>query len=429
MPDFEPLHQESDFIAEKIKERPLNKKKLLRTSVITALSGVLFAVIASVTFLILIPLLSKRLNPEELPTIVEFPEEIDYEEIAPENMLVEEEPPVVSEPEDIDDAHIEEVVMNMDWSLNDFRSMNDSVYRYAKDCQRSLVTVTGAISNTDWFNETYESKGATSGLIFYDNTVDLLILVDRTNLSKAQTLSVTFYDGTKLEAFEKAYDPETNLSVIAVPLNTISQDLRERISIASLGSSNTVSGLSGTMVVALGSPMGTEKSVCFGHITSDSGVISLADANYRLLTTDIYASTKGSGVLMDTKGQVLGFLSNKQSPSDTPNLLTALGISELKKVITKLGNGGNVPYFGIVGTDVSDEVNETLGVPKGAFIKEIYMDSPAMLAGIQRGDVIVKMGGSEIDRFSTYTNFVMGIHEGDTVKITIMRQAQDEYKE
>jgi serine protease Do len=131
---------------------------------------------------------------------------------------------------------------------------------------------------------------------------------------------------------------------------------------------------------------------------------------------------------MDMNGQVIGIITMKEGASEMGNAVCAYGISELKKVITKMGNAGEIPYLGIIGTDVTEDIHITQGVPFGAFIKEIYMDSPAMLAGIQRGDVITAVNDKSVDRFATYTNAIMNAHPGDSLSITVMRPAQDEYK-
>ena len=66
---------QSDFMMEKIKERPVNKKKLLRRTVTTVAMAVIFGMIACVTFLTLEPVISNLLYPEEKPDAVIFPEE------------------------------------------------------------------------------------------------------------------------------------------------------------------------------------------------------------------------------------------------------------------------------------------------------------------------------------------------------------------
>ena len=62
--------QETDFLKETIKQRPLNRRKLLRRTIITAAMAVVFGTIACLTFLLLEPVISNRLYPEEEPSAV-----------------------------------------------------------------------------------------------------------------------------------------------------------------------------------------------------------------------------------------------------------------------------------------------------------------------------------------------------------------------
>ena len=79
--------QDSDFITETIRQRPINKKKLLRRTLITAAMAVVFSLVACLTFLLLEPVISNWLYPEEEPEPIEFPEET--EEILPEDMIAD----------------------------------------------------------------------------------------------------------------------------------------------------------------------------------------------------------------------------------------------------------------------------------------------------------------------------------------------------
>lgn len=420
-------NQESDFMIEKIKERPVNKKKLLRRTLLTASMAVIFGLIACFTFLLLEPVLNNWLHPEEPPATVELPEET--EEILPEDMLVADEPElIVSEDIDLEPDQIAEILSGIELGVEDYRTLYTSMNSFVNELNKSIVTITGAVSNVDWFNEAYESEGFSSGVIFYNNGKEFLILLDRTPIAKAETLTVTFYDGTEVEATVKQYDSNTNLAVVAVALDVIPNQVEEKIPVAPLGISNT-KNLPGTPVVVLGSPMGVPGSVCHGTITSSGTTLNMADANYKLLQTDIFGSQNSGGIVFDLKGQVLGIVTNGKTASDMKNLVAAYGISELKKMITKMGNGQEIAYMGIVGTDVTAEANTDLGVPYGAYIKEIYMDSPAMMAGIQRGDVIIEINGEPIGDYMDYVNAILQQNPGETVSVKIMRQAQEEYKE
>jgi serine protease Do len=72
---------------------------------------------------------------------------------------------------------------------------------------------------------------------------------------------------------------------------------------------------------------------------------------------------------------------------------------------------------------------DELGIPAGAYVTEIEMDSPAMGVGIQSGDVITKIGTTEILSFSDYKSVMSKSQPGDTAVVTVMRYAKGEYTE
>jgi len=204
--------------------------------------------------------------------------------------------------------------------------------------------------------------------------------------------------------------------------------LEKGITIAAFGSSN-LSRIVGQPVVALGRPMGTEGSIGYGMITSSGTSIQEADTNYKLIQTDITGSEKAGGVLFNLQGQVVGIITNSRGSLDMKNMITAYGITELKNRIEQMANGRQKPYMGICGVNVTREANLQLNVPYGAYVTEIDMDSPAMMAGIQQGDVIVAINGKEITSYNMYINTISSMSGGDNLKVLVMRQVQEEYKE
>ena len=78
--------KDTSFISEKIKQRPINRKKLLRRTIITASMAVVFGLVSCLTFLLLQPLLSDRLYPESQPEKISLPEESASDELTPENV-------------------------------------------------------------------------------------------------------------------------------------------------------------------------------------------------------------------------------------------------------------------------------------------------------------------------------------------------------
>lgn len=439
-----PQENQSGFMIEKIKERPVNKKMLLRRTIITASMAVIFGLIACFTFLVLEPVISKWLYPEEPPQLVVFPE--DQEEMSPEEMLAQnmeqekqnqeqqnqqqqqsampEPGSVILEPE-----QVEEILSEVTLDLESYKEMYDSLSDYVKELNQYMVTVTGISSNIDWFNNVQESEHQASGVIIATNGKELLILVDYAPLKDAETIRLTFYNDMQVDAVVKEQDADTGLAVLAVELTKLDAEfLAEDLKIATLGSSN-VKNIVGMPVIALGRPMGTAGSLGYGVITSAAVALSRPDTNYKLLQTDITGSNNAGGMLFNLKGQLIGVITNKQGSSDMKNMITAYGITELKKRIEKMSNGEKMAHLGISGVDVTLNVHEELGVPFGAYITEIEMDSPAMQAGMQQGDILVQMNEKIILSYGNYTTTLMQFKAGEVVKAVVMRQVQNEYKE
>lgn len=261
-----------------------------------------------------------------------------------------------------------------------------------------------------------------------ENGKELLILTDYATIAEADSVVVTFADSAQAVAEQKGVDQETGFAIISVAFENIEEKTRESIQTAALGGSG--SSLLGSPVIALGRPLGASASVVYGMVTSIDTWANLADHNVRILTTDMMGSSNGSGVLINLSGQVVGVLrpaAKKSASKDT--LLSAYGITDLRKIIEKLSNGQEIAHMGVIGTDVPQEVSDELGVPMGAYVTGIRMDSPAMQAGIQSGDVIVKLGTTDISSFSDYQEAMMNLSPESSVTVKVMRQGMEEYQE
>ena len=173
-----------DFMKEQIKERPLNKRKLLRRTVITVSMAVLFGLVACLTVLVLEPLFNNWLYPEAPAENITFPP--DSEEMLPEDMA-------------LDDAELEQETAEpppeqkevVD-ELEVYRKTYSRLQKLATEVSRSLVMVTGVTEDRDWFDNMYESKGQTTGVIVANNGREYLILAAAEPVQTVQTITVTF---------------------------------------------------------------------------------------------------------------------------------------------------------------------------------------------------------------------------------------------
>ena len=426
-------NNQSDFLIEKIKQRPINRRKLIRRTIITAAMAVIFGLIACFTFLVLEPIFSKWLNPEEEPQVIVLPEE--QEEMLPEEMLAENQPTESPSPEPSEEGvvlepeQIEEILSGVVLTKQNYKELYAALSEYTTELNRYMVMVTAVTSNIDWFSTVQESSNQTSGVIVDNNGKELLVLTNASPLRSAESLSLTFYNGQQANAQIKQQDSYTNLAVLSVALTDLPEELREKEEIYPEIDFTVSEKQPGTPVIALGSPMGTGNSIGYGMITSTSIPYSVPDRNYRILQTDILGSQNGSGVLFNLDGQVVGIITGNKSVSDMKNVIYAYKTGDLKRILENLLNGKELAYLGISGVNVTPEASGDLGVPLGGFVTKVDMDSPAMLAGIQQGDVITNIDGRGISTFNEYTGIIMQLEPGTTVEMTVKRKSQEEYKE
>lgn len=438
-----------DFITETIKKRPVNKKKILSKILFTIFLAIVFALVASITFVVAYPYIKGYLNPEEtkqvtLPVteeVLEEPveefvpkdeDEENIDDVSDENS--EENKETLNEadlPENVDEGEANtEVVINQvvetiekELELDDYRTLYRKIAAVGSSVQKCMVNVSGISSNTDWFNNQYEDNNTASGVIVADNGKELLIVSMASILDGADEVEVTFCDGKTYKSTVKKSDISTGLTIVAVELDKIEETTLSKIEMASFGSiSNMVNG---TPILAIGSPQGVPDSMALGQITSSS-IVDIVDGSVKILSTDIYGSTSATGVLVNLNGRILGFICHEKL-SDMPNLIKAYSIIDLKDKIEKISNGQDLVYLGIIGTDVTESAYDDLGVPFGTYVKKVDMDSPAMEAGIRSGDVIVKIGTSDINSFNDYKEAILKAQPGDQVVIKVMRPGRDHY--
>lgn len=436
MSDIE-FNEESKIILEKIKGRPINKKRLFYYTLITAVMAVVFGLVAGFTFSSLSPILSGVTDNKETYGEITFPE--DPQEMLPEEMITET-PPARDEwvydsaqwenfP--LNEEQLRQVMSSFTLGMKDYRALFMSVTEYAKELKHSMVTITCTFSNKDWLENIQESQTVTPGVFIAQQGEEYYILTEYSSIRNAEKIRVALAYEEKYEmaGTVKAYDPITDIAIVSIEVSDIPKVVRQRegITIVSLTSSN-VRGLEGTPVIALGSPMGTAGSMGYGMITSTTGEYTAQDSNYKLVQTDIAGSTKGKGFLFTMDGELIGMITERGS-YDMKNLVCAYGITDLKPRMEKLTNGKSFASVGITGGNVPRTAHEDMGIPYGAYVQSVMSESPAMVAGMQQGDVITIMDGKKISSFNDFSTTLLKKEPGASIEMMIMRRVQNEYRE
>lgn len=407
------MKEEFSFMNEKIKDKPFYKKKWVQ--VLTAVVGlaVLSAGISCAVFMKMYQLMEEKRAQDAIQNI-EIPQDSAEESDLPETDTQEQ---VQTAPETI--------VVENELTLDDYGLLFSELRGIAKEVRKSVVTVTALNNDVDWFNEAYESRGQATGMIIGDNGVELLILTKYSKIKNCDGMQVTFVDDTVVSAALKKYDVTTGLAVIGVNLSDISEETSGKIEKATLG--NSVRLEAGTPVLAIGRADGNEDSLKIGTLTSVNNHQSVVDAEYTILVTDMVKNEGADGVLVNIKGEVIGIIQEKYLSENRQNVLSAYGISDIKSLLEHLSNNQDVTYLGVKGVSVTADAQSS-GVPAGVYVTEVAMDSPAMLGGIQNGDVLQAINGQKITSMTELFDVLLRLSSKQNISLEGQRLTKDGYK-
>lgn len=394
------------FMQETIKQKRIYQSRVVQKIAWSVASGALFALTALVIWMILVPKLDQQAEQQEVQPIT-IPEE-------------EEQP---AEQEETQVFITETISME----LEDYKKMYQQLMQIGNQAEKSLVNVSALTMDTDWFDETYTSRKSASGLLIGDNGLEILILTSYNRIGHAEKLQVSFFDHTTAPAVMKKYDKNTGLAVVSVNLSDVSESTREIILYADLGSSKTLR--SGEPIIAVGSPVGNYGSILFGNLTSVSQTAGIYDGAYNVLTTDMTKADAGSGVLINWSGKIIGVIQDQYEVSGQKETIQAYGISDIKNIIEHLSNNQDIVYMGIVGTDVTTAISEAEQIPIGVYVSSVEMDSPAIEAGIQPGDIIVSMSGQPITNLKDVMGILLKCSNGQNIQVICQRPDKTGYQE
>ncbi len=406
--------KEYSFIKETIKEKPVSKKAILHRIAATAAGAVLFGVISAIVFAGVYPTVSEKMQERKEPPKVK----IDVEE-------PEEEPEESPKQEAETTPEVIEVPRNI--TLEDYTRIYEEVHQIAVQPLKAMVTVSGVTKGEDLLDNSNVSYGQSAGVIIAKNSSQVYILTEKSALGKnAEEVQVFFCDGKIAEGKLRKMDEGTGLAVVSVSMKDISKSTQEQVEVATLG--NSYSLMQGKPVIAIGSPSGYNEAVAYGNIISVSNKVSVVDAEYNLLVTDILGSQEGSGVLLDTGGSVIGVITQSFGDhSDT--MVKALSVSQLKSLLAALSNGEDIRYTGIYGQDVTESIAEKAGIPQGIYVDSVVTESPAMIAGIQSADVITEFNEKEVMTMQKFSTELQKCDPEQKVPIKLKRRGNDGYVE
>lgn len=405
------------FMKEVIKEKPVNIRKLLLKGAGLLAGAVAFGLVSAFVFVHFLPIFQEK---SEKTSKIVFEEDEPLDAAAPT-------PAPAEEQQTAETASLPAAENAEDMTLDTYQEIYDQMNAIAKETMHCVVTVTGISSSEDWFNITTESIRQASGVIVAESNREYYILTEYRTVDKVDRIMITFPDGSLADGRYQMHDPNTGLTILKVDMDDLTSDCIANVMIATLGNSYEIQ--QGEAVIAIGSPMGYSNSIVHGQVTSTTSTVSAYDVQYNLLITNILGSSNGSGILADLDGNVIGIIAQKFSDENSKNVITGLPISQLKSLISVLSNNGQIPYLGIKGQNVTTEISKQTGMPKGIYVNELDLDSPALQAGIQKADIIIEYDGKSVETMYQYSENLSKGSPGDVVDVTVMRKGAEGYVE
>jgi serine protease Do len=245
-------------------------------------------------------------------------------------------------------------------------------------------------------------------------SADGYILTNNHVIDNATEVKVKFSDGEELTAKVVGTDPESDIALLkisadhAIPYLELGAKAPPRV---------------GDWVVAVGNPLG------LGH-TVTAGIVSgigrdIPDVPYeQFIQTDASINPGNSGgPLIGIDGRVVGMNTAIISGANTVGF--AIPATHISEVLPQLREKGRVArgYMGVQMASVPDVAKSSLG--KGVIIAGVVDDGPAAKAGIQNGDVVIKIGGAVIEDQSDMLRAIGGSTPGKKVEVVVMRQGKE----
>ena len=332
-----------------------------------------------------------------------------------------------TDPEDTTVPPIEEITTEIpstvpidNEKLNDYMGYYKALKSVADKAGLSVVTVTAARQGVDFFNSTYQNIADEYGIVISSDSTGYYILTEYSLVKNSENIQVAYYDKTVDTAEFVAGDTTTDMAVIKTgSLNTAVVPVQ-------FGNSDAV--LKGDLLVATGKLYGFNGTIGYGIATGVNNSVNDTDSIYRLINTDISGTATSNGVILNLHGEVVGIITMAYN-SDNTNFITAYAINDVRNLMQNLVNKKSMPYLGIKGQTVTDEIAATNKIPKGIYISAVETNSPAYKSGIQSGDVITRINGTEINNMESFMMQLEKNNPGDNVNVTIKRRGREDYKE
>ena len=204
--------------------------------------------------------------------------------------------------------------------------------------------------------------------------------------------------------------------------------------VAKLGNSNSISV--GNNVYAIGNPIGYEfqRTVTGGIISAVDRTVKIKneDETYsymsNLIQTDATINPGNSGgPLINEEGYVIGINTIKITTAE--GIGFAIPINIIKPIIEKIEENGEFiePYLGVFAYDgsVMSYIDKNINLSNGVYIESVAENGPANNSGLKKGDVIIKINNTSINKMCELQEYIFSKNPGDEISLTVIRNNKE----
>ena len=322
-------------------------------------------------------------------------------------------------------------------SVNVSVNEDSQIYNVADLAEEVMPSIVSITSTTIYQNPYYYFYGGSaekvvtgcgSGVIVGEDDERLLIATNNHVVEGTEALTVGFSDGTDATATIVGTDAGNDLAVVAVKKSDLSEDTKNTVKLAELGDSDTTRV--GEPVVAIGNALGYGQSVTVGYVSALDKPVTVNNTSINMLQTDAAINEGNSGgALFNMSGQLIGINSAKatNSNNNVEGMGYAIPISDAVPIIQSIIDGtqqtatAGSAYMGIQGRDLSAYDASSFNMPQGVYLLAVVDGGPAAQAGLQSGDIITALDGSQISSMNEIKAALAKKNPGDTMTVTISR--------
>lgn len=262
-----------------------------------------------------------------------------------------------------------------------------------------------------------ENQSVGSGVII--DSKKGYVLTNHHVINNADTITVRLSDDREIEAELVGADPETDIALIRIEAKNLS----------ALAMSDSDSLRVGDFVVAIGNPFGLRQTVTSG-IVSGLGRHGLGKRYEDFIQTDASINPGNSGgALVNLQGELVGINTAILSRGGgNIGIGFAIPTNLIKAVMEQIVKYGEVKRgrLGIIGQDLTTDLAKAFNLKRnrGVVVAQVVPDSAADKAGIEPGDVVIRINNVEVKDFAQLRNNIGLLRIGEKARIEILREGK-----